>query len=155
MVKHGLSLQVASVHSLAQLLLSACLPGSIVGENWVNHFIQCHKELRPKYTWKYDYQCAKCENPHLIKNWFILVRETIEKYGILEGDIYNMDETVSCFVPLKHLYGQGMQEKMQYGIHSIGKGLSSNLSSSPSTSSIYIRHQKWHCRNWIDPFGPR
>ena len=50
-----------------------------------------------------------------------MVRETIEKYSILEGDIYNMDETVSCFVPLKHLYGQGMQEKMQYGIHSIGK----------------------------------
>ena len=28
---------------------------------------------------------------------------------------------VSCFAPLKHLYGQRVQEEMQKGIHSVGK----------------------------------
>lgn len=44
-------------------------------------------------TQKYDYQHAKCEDPKLIKAWFTQVQETIEKYGILMEDIYNMDET--------------------------------------------------------------
>ena len=47
----------------------------------------------PKYTHKYDYQRAKCEDPELIKGWFNRVQETIQRYGILEQDIYNMDES--------------------------------------------------------------
>ena len=42
---------------------------------------------------KYDYQHAKCEDSKLIKAWFAQVQETIEKYGIISKDIYNMDET--------------------------------------------------------------
>ncbi|ODM15521.1 hypothetical protein SI65_09124 [Aspergillus cristatus] len=91
----GLPLQLSTVRHLAQLLLSARLPGSqpAIGENWVKRFIDRHEELKSKYTRKYDYQRAKSENPHLIQSWFMRVRETIEKYGIVEGDIYNMDET--------------------------------------------------------------
>ena len=90
----GLPLQLSIVHHLAQLLLSACLSFSqLVGECWVNHFIQHHPELKSKYTWKYDYQHVKCEDSQLIKDWFKKVKETIKKYGIVQEDIYNMDET--------------------------------------------------------------
>ena len=96
MCQRGLPLWISNVRYLAQLLLSARLKSSekaAIGEQWVNRFIQCHPELKSKYTCQYDYQCAKCENPELIKNWFTCVQETIQKYGILEQDIYNMDET--------------------------------------------------------------
>ena len=96
MCQRGLPLRISNVRYLAQLLLSARLKSSekaAIGEQWVNWFIQRHPELKSKYTHQYDYQRAKCENPELIKNWFTCVQETIQKYGILEQDIYNMDET--------------------------------------------------------------
>ncbi|KKA16411.1 hypothetical protein T310_10018 [Rasamsonia emersonii CBS 393.64] len=64
-----------------------------IGEKWVDRFIKRHNELCSKYTRKYDYQRAKCEDPELIKGWFKRFHDTIQKYGILEQDIYNMDET--------------------------------------------------------------
>lgn len=33
------------------------------------------------------------EDPELIKGWFHHVQQTIQRYSILEKDIYNMDET--------------------------------------------------------------
>ena len=45
------------------------------------------------YNRKYDYQRAQCEDPERIQGWFRLVRNTIAKYGILDNDIYNFDET--------------------------------------------------------------
>ena len=96
MSQHGLPLQLSSVHYFAQLLLSAQLKlpqKATIGELWVNQFIKHHPELKSKYTRQYDYQRAKCEDPDLIKGWFSCVQETILKYGILEQDIYNMDET--------------------------------------------------------------
>ena len=91
----GLPLQLSTVRHLAQLLLSARLPSQpvIIGEHWVNRYIQRHPELKSRYTRKYDYQRAKCEDPKLIQGWFTRVKETIQKYGILTEDIYNMDET--------------------------------------------------------------
>ena len=64
-----------------------------ISELWVNHFIKHHPELKSKYTHPYDYQHAKCEDPELIKSWFKCIQETIQKYGISEQDIYNIDET--------------------------------------------------------------
>ena len=42
---------------------------------------------------KYDYQRAKCEDLKVISEWFALVYNTKAKYGILDDDIYNFDET--------------------------------------------------------------
>ena len=93
MDKRGLPLQLSTVRHLAQLLVTARLPSTTIGENWVNRYVQRHPELKSKYTRKYDYQRAKCEDPKLIQAWFTRVQETIQKYGILTEDIYNMDET--------------------------------------------------------------
>ena len=93
MDKRGLPLHLPIVRHLAQLLVSACLPSTTIGENWVNRYVKRHPELKSKYTRKYDYQRAKCEDSSLIQSWFMRVQETIQKYGILTEDIYNMDET--------------------------------------------------------------
>ena len=97
MDRRGLPLQLPIVSYLAQLLLSARLSqpshSIIIGGHWVNRFIRRHPELKSRYTRKLDYQRAKCEDSKLIKAWFARVQETIEKYGIMKENIYNMDET--------------------------------------------------------------
>jgi hypothetical protein len=94
----GVSPTQALVHEMAELLLaervqvaSAIL--SKLGYNWVYRFIKRHPELKSSYNRKYDYQRAKCEDPVVVKGWFLLVRNTIAKYGIVDEDIYNFDET--------------------------------------------------------------
>jgi hypothetical protein len=66
---------------------------STVSVRWVRNLVQRHLALKSSYNHKYDYQHTKCEDPTLIRKWFQLVRGTIEKYGILDTDIYNFDET--------------------------------------------------------------
>jgi len=56
-------------------------------------FIKQHSDLASKYNCKYNYQQAQCEDPEIIRNWFNLIQNIIAKYGILEQDIYNCDET--------------------------------------------------------------
>jgi hypothetical protein len=63
-----------------------------VGVNWVNRFINRHDKLRSKFSRKYDYQRALCEDPKIIREWFELVQNTIAKYEILSEDTYNFDK---------------------------------------------------------------
>lgn len=83
---------------MAELLLAervqvASTIQSKIGQRWVYRFIKRHSELKSKYNRKYDYQRAKCEDPEVIRAWFLLVQNTIAKYGVVEEDIYNFDET--------------------------------------------------------------
>jgi len=80
------------VRKMANELL-AIRAGDPVGLNWVDNFIKRTPALKKRRNRRKDYQRAKCEDPELIKAWFRLVRRTIAKYGIIEDDIYNFDET--------------------------------------------------------------
>jgi hypothetical protein len=79
------------VQEMADLLLSE-RGKSPVGKNWATNFIKRRTEIKAKFSRKYDYKRAKCEDPKIIQGWFFLVRNTVAKYGILEQDIYNFDE---------------------------------------------------------------
>jgi hypothetical protein len=46
-----------------------------------------------KWNRKFNSQRARCEDPVTIGAWFKLVQETRLKYGILDEDTYNFDET--------------------------------------------------------------
>lgn len=99
MCKRGLPLQTSNVRYFAQLLLSARLKSSekpTVGDQWINQFIQRHPGLKSQHDRQHerqhDYSCADCEDPGLLNDWFCRVQETVQKYGILEQDTYNMDE---------------------------------------------------------------
>ena len=95
-IQRGLPLQLSNVRHLAWLLLSAWSKPSkdiSISERRVSQFIKCYPELKSRYTRRYDYQRAKCEDPELIKGWFNRVQEVILRYGIAEQDIYNIDET--------------------------------------------------------------
>jgi RecB family endonuclease NucS len=41
----------------------------------------------------YDFQRALYEDPKLISAWFQLVQNMRAKYGVVDGDFYNFDET--------------------------------------------------------------
>ncbi len=60
---------------------------SRVGPRWAKRFVQRHPELRTRFTRKYDYQRAQCEDPVIIQDWFNLVRNMVAKYGIHKDDI--------------------------------------------------------------------
>jgi hypothetical protein len=95
MDQRGLPVRSDSIRQMANLLLQKRSQDSslTVGQRWVYNFIQRHDSLQSKYTRKYDYQRAKCEDPTIIRDWFRLVQNTIQKYGIVDNDIYNFDET--------------------------------------------------------------
>ena len=64
-----------------------------VGKLWAHNFVKRQPELCTRWSRKYDYQRARCEDPKLIGNWFALVQNIKAKYGILDDDSYNFDET--------------------------------------------------------------
>jgi hypothetical protein len=95
MDQRGLAPRSDTVRQMASLLLQKRSQDNTltVGKQWVYNFVRRHDSLQSKYTRKYDYQRAKCEDPTTVRDWFRLVRNITEKYGILEEDIYNFDET--------------------------------------------------------------
>ncbi|KAJ0126560.1 Uncharacterized protein HZ326_30333 [Fusarium oxysporum f. sp. albedinis] len=64
-----------------------------VGKRWASNFVKRQPDLKTRRFRRYDYRRAKCEDPEVIRGWFVLVKNTIAKYGIQVSDIYNFDET--------------------------------------------------------------
>ena len=91
----GFPARLSVVRETADLLLASrgIDPAPTVGVNWPSTFVKRCPKLRTVYTRKYDYQRKQCEDRKLIQDWFDLVQNTIAKYGIVEDDIYNFDET--------------------------------------------------------------
>ena len=82
----------ADVRAMADSLLHA-RDGKPVGKNWVDNFVKRTPELRTRWSRPYDHQRAACEDPAAIQRWFDLVKSTKERWGIVDDDIYNFNET--------------------------------------------------------------
>ena len=97
MDQRGLAPRSDTVQQMANLLLQKRSQNQAILRQLANDgFITLYNDmtaLKSQYNRKYDYQRAKCEDPTIIRDWFRLVQNTIEKYGILDEDIYNFDET--------------------------------------------------------------
>jgi hypothetical protein len=52
-----------------------------------------HFYNKTRFSRAYDFQRALCEDPVVINEWFRLVSNMRAKYGILDCDFYNFDET--------------------------------------------------------------
>jgi hypothetical protein len=87
----GLSPTIALVKGMAD---SICKARGIqpVRVNWSNNFIKRTPRFQVKLGRTYEYQRKLCEDPQVIRGWFELIRNTINKYGIIPEDIYNFDE---------------------------------------------------------------
>lgn len=95
MDSRGAAPQPATVREMANLLLAARGTTLVqtVGENWVYNFVNRHSDLSTRFSRRYNYERAKCEDPKVIREWFDCVQHTILQYGIDPDDIYNFDET--------------------------------------------------------------
>jgi hypothetical protein len=87
----GFSPRLQDVGDMADLILKE-RGASPVGRNWPSNFVKRTPSLRSRVRRRYDYQRALAEDPEAIQQWFRLVRNTVNKYGILVEDIYNFDE---------------------------------------------------------------
>jgi hypothetical protein len=91
----GAAPRPTTVRETANILLAArgTTPAQTVGEKWVYNYVKRHPELLNRFSRRYNYERAKCEDPKIIGEWFTLVQKTILKNGIDPDDIYNFDET--------------------------------------------------------------
>ena len=88
----GFAPRLAGVEDMANLVLKS-RGGQRVGTRWAQRFIQRRPELKTRFNRVYDFQRALCEDPELIEGWFRLVENMRAKYGVLDCDFYNFDET--------------------------------------------------------------
>jgi hypothetical protein len=88
----GFSLRIADMGDIANLLLQK-RGAQRVGKNWADRFVARRPELKTRLNRVYDYQRGLCEDPAIIEPWFRLVANMRAKYGILDCDFYNFDET--------------------------------------------------------------
>ena len=82
----------ADVEDMANYLRK-CRKAKPVGKLWAHRFVQRRPELKTRFNRVYDFQRALCEDPELIGAWFRLVENMRAKYGVVDGDFYNFDET--------------------------------------------------------------
>jgi hypothetical protein len=64
-----------------------------VGPRWASNFVKREPELQSRMTRQRDCQRVLCSDQGVIGPWFDLVRNVKAKYGILDNDTYNFDET--------------------------------------------------------------
>jgi hypothetical protein len=90
--KQGLAPPRSYVREMADKLLRA-RQSNPVGKNWVNNFVKRTPKLQKRWSRPYDYQRASCEDPAAVQRWLDLVQETKQKYGIVNDDVHNFNET--------------------------------------------------------------
>ncbi len=98
MDSRGYAPRVSDVRRKANILLTERVRGTLmtaptVGVNWATQLVQRRPDLRSDYFRKKDYQRALCEDPEIIQKWFNLVRNIVAKYGVVDDDVWNFDET--------------------------------------------------------------
>jgi hypothetical protein len=96
MERRGFPPFLIDVKRMAQTLLVRRDPDGvprIVGKNWTGRFLNDHPDVKTRLSRRRDRQRVKQENPHVIRPWFERVLATKQKYGILDEDTYNFDET--------------------------------------------------------------
>ena len=88
----GLGATRTMVEEMANDLLAARGEGP-VGKHWVDRFKTRTKKIELQRSRPYDRQRALNEDARVITRWFELVKKTKEKYGILDEDTHNFDES--------------------------------------------------------------
>src|SRR5450432_829231 len=88
----GFSPRLTDVEDMANYLLDA-RRAKHVGKLWAHRFVARRPELKTRFNCVYDFQRALCEDPELIGAWFRLVENMRAKYGVVDSDFYNFDET--------------------------------------------------------------
>ncbi|EDN96358.1 hypothetical protein SS1G_01284 [Sclerotinia sclerotiorum 1980 UF-70] len=90
--ERGFSPRISDVEDMANYILET-RGVKKVGKLWAHRFVKRYTELKMCFNRIYDFQKALCEDSELIERWFRLILNMQAKYGILDCDFYNFDET--------------------------------------------------------------
>lgn len=88
----GLSPSIGLVKDMADTICKA-RNSPPVGVNWTTTFVKRTPALSTRLGRTYECQRKLCEDPAIIGDWFQLVKNTVNKHGIISEDIYNFDES--------------------------------------------------------------
>jgi hypothetical protein len=73
--------------------LRAARDADPVGPRWASNFVKREPGVKSRINRQRDRQRVLCGDPGVIGPWFDLVQNVKAKYGILDEDTYNFDET--------------------------------------------------------------
>ena len=90
--QQGLAPTLYSVENMANQLRAA-RDADPVGPRWASNFVKREPGLKSRVTRQRDRQRVLCSDQGVIGPWFDLVQNVKAKYGILDEDTYNFDET--------------------------------------------------------------
>jgi hypothetical protein len=88
----GLSPSLSLIRDMADTFIKP-RGGRGVGIKWAQRFIKRTPALEVKLGRTYECQRKLSEDSEVIRGWFTLVKNTVDKYGILPEDTYNFDES--------------------------------------------------------------
>ena len=154
----GFAPRLASVEDMANLLLES--RGALrVGKNWAYRFIQRQPELKTRFNRAYDFQRALCEDPELIGAWFRLVENMRAKYGIVDSDFYNFDETgfmmgiISSAMVVTRADRRGRSKAVQPGNREWATAIACINSEGWSVPPFLVVQGKNHLASWYTEGG--
>jgi len=84
--------RIAGVEDIANKILES-QGKKYIGIQWAYRFVQRYPDLKTRFNRVYNFQRVLCEDLEFIGAWFRLVSNIQTKYGILDYDFYNFDET--------------------------------------------------------------
>jgi hypothetical protein len=90
--QQGLAPTLRSVENMANQLRAA-RDADPVGPRWASNFVKREPGLKSRINRQRDRQRVLCSDQGVIGPWFDLVQNVKVKYGILDEDTYNFDET--------------------------------------------------------------
>src|SRR3982751_3744704 len=95
MDSRGYALELKDLAVMANLLIDHATSQhrNHVGKTWAKRFVAKTPRLRTRMSRPYDYERASCEDPRVLKEWYRVLKATMDDLGILDEDIWNFDET--------------------------------------------------------------
>ena len=154
----GFAPRLASVEDMANFILES-RGGERVGKLWAHRFVQRQLALKTRFNRVYDFQRALCEDSELIGAWFQLVENMRAKYGVLDCDFYNFDETgfimgVICpTMVVTRVDRRGRSKAVQLGNREWAAAIACINSEGWSVPPFLVVQGKNHLSNWYTDGG--
>ena len=80
------------LHASAVVQHASVISGIKVSKHWVHRFQARHPELKLEWTTGLEHCRAQTMNPTAVAGFYDNLKDILDKYDILEENIYNMDE---------------------------------------------------------------
>ncbi|EDN92813.1 hypothetical protein SS1G_08678 [Sclerotinia sclerotiorum 1980 UF-70] len=153
MDERGFASKLNGVEDMANYILES-QGAKKVGKLWAHRFVKRYPELKTCFNRVYNFQRALCEDPKLIEEWFRLVSNMRAKYGIVDSDFYNFDETgfmMGIICPgmvVTSAERNGKSKAIQSGIREWATAIICGNGEGETIPSFLIVQGQAHLSNW-------